>query len=172
MATQAVFSPQVSSTWTNVTSDNLCQSTLSYYGDTHYCSNYKVDNNNSIEGAAWTNTTFNVDDFTNATTLLDPLTKPPNANWQNFHNVCNANKCIGFSVSNVGPGNTNMVYYPCLQTDPPSALPTTTNKPSNFSTTNLGTVIVNNTSTNCLPNCPKPSSNNSFVASQFDTFLI
>ena len=150
MATQDAFSPELSNTWTSVTSDNKCQSTLQVFGETHYCNNYKEDNNN-IQGGAFTNTTFNVDDLTTAISLLDPSQVVIDDKWKYFHNVCYSNTCIGFSVANVGPGNTNMVYYPCLQSD----TSTTTNKPSNFSSSNLGTIIVNNTSTNCLPNCPK-----------------
>lgn len=151
MATQDEFSPLLSNTWTSVTSDNKCQSTLQVFGDTHYCNNYKTDSNNNIQGGAFTNTTFNVDDFNYASSLLDPTQVVIDDKWKYFHNVCYSNTCIGFSVANVGPGNTNMVYYPCLQSD----TSTTTNKPSNLSSTNLGTIIVNNTSTNCLPNCPK-----------------
>ena len=146
MATQDAFDVEVESTWTNVTSDNKCQSTLAIYGTNTYCGTYDVDKNNQIQGGAHTNMTFNVLDLTNAMTSMDP-NKPYTDEWQYFHNVCYTNKCIGFSVANEGPGNTNMVYYPCLQNDSP----TTNIKPPNLTTTNLGTVIVNNASTNCLP---------------------
>ncbi len=150
MATQDAFDVEVGSTWTNVTSDNKCQSTLAINDNDTYCGKYDVDNNNQIQGGAHTGKTFNVLDLMEAMTSMDPNKQQPYPKdvWQYFHNVCYNKKCIGFSVANEGPNDTNMVYYPCLYNDDS---PTTNNKPPNLPTTNLGTVIVNNASTNCLP---------------------